>query len=79
MFGLGATELIIILVLVLVLFGAGKIPQVMEDLGKGMNSFKKAVKEAEKTDDAPVAAAKKPAKKAVAKKPAAKAKVKKRA
>ncbi len=43
MFGLGATELFIILVLVLIVFGAGKLPQVGEALGKGLNSFKKGV------------------------------------
>ncbi|MBF0195401.1 MAG: twin-arginine translocase TatA/TatE family subunit, partial [Magnetococcales bacterium] len=36
MFGLGATELIIILVIVLVIFGAGKLPKVMKDMGKGV-------------------------------------------
>ena len=44
---LGATELIIILVLVLVLFGAGKLPNVMRDLGKGIGSFKKGVSESD--------------------------------
>ncbi len=75
MFGLGATELIIILVLVLVLFGAGKIPQVMEDLGKGVKSFKNAVDDAE-ADDKPAvkSAGKAVVKKAPAKKAAAKAK-----
>ena len=40
MFGLGTTELIIILVLVLIIFGAGKLPQVAGSLGKGLRSFK---------------------------------------
>jgi sec-independent protein translocase protein TatA len=40
MFGLGATELIIILVLVLIIFGAGKLPQVAGSLGKGLRNFK---------------------------------------
>lgn len=40
MFGLGITELLIIGVLILVLFGAGKLPKVMEDLGKGISAFK---------------------------------------
>jgi sec-independent protein translocase protein TatA len=40
MFGLGTTELIIILVLVLIIFGAGKLPQVVGSLGKGLRNFK---------------------------------------
>ena len=45
MFGLGSTELIIILVLVLIIFGAGKLPQVGGALGKGMRNFKDGIKE----------------------------------
>lgn len=44
MFGLGTSELMIILVLVLIIFGAGKLPQVGAALGKGLSSFKKEVK-----------------------------------
>lgn len=40
MFGLGTTEMIIILVLVLIVFGAGKLPQVASSLGKGVRNFK---------------------------------------
>jgi sec-independent protein translocase protein TatA len=40
MFGLGTTELIIILVLVMIVFGAGKLPQVASSLGKGVRNFK---------------------------------------
>ena len=40
MFGLGTTELIIILVLVMIVFGAGKLPQVAKSLGKGVRDFK---------------------------------------
>ena len=40
MFGLGTQELLIILVLVLILFGAGKLPQVGSALGKGIRNFK---------------------------------------
>ena len=40
MFGLGTTEMIIILVLVLIIFGAGKLPQVAGALGKGIRNFK---------------------------------------
>ncbi len=45
MFGLGTTELIVILVLVLIIFGAGKLPQVGGALGKGLRNFKDGVKE----------------------------------
>ncbi len=57
MFGLGATELIIILVIVLVIFGAGKLPKVMKDLGKGARSFKEALNEPEPPAEPPVATA----------------------
>jgi len=53
MFGLGTTELIIILVLVMIIFGAGKLPQVGGALGKGLRNFKDGVKEGneEKKDE----------------------------
>jgi len=47
MFGLGTQELFIILVLVMIVFGAGKIPQVGDALGKGLRNFKKGVKDDE--------------------------------
>jgi sec-independent protein translocase protein TatA len=39
---LGATEIILIALVVLVLFGAKKIPEFMQGLGKGLREFKKA-------------------------------------
>lgn len=45
MFGLGTTELIIILVLVVVLFGAKRLPEIGAGLGKGIQNFKKSVKD----------------------------------
>lgn len=45
MFGLGTPELIIVLVLVLVLFGGAKLPQMMKGLGEGMREFKKATRD----------------------------------
>jgi sec-independent protein translocase protein TatA len=47
MFGLGTQELMIILVLMLVIFGAGKLPQVGSALGKGIRNFKKGMNDAE--------------------------------
>jgi len=45
MFGIGMPELLVILVIILVIFGAGKLPQIGEGLGKGIRNFKKATKE----------------------------------
>ena len=48
MFGsLGFTELILILMIVLIIFGSGKLPQLGEGLGKAIKGFKKSVHEAE--------------------------------
>ena len=44
LFGLGATEMIIVLVIVLLLFGGKKIPELMKGLGKGVKEFKDASK-----------------------------------
>lgn len=43
--GMSISHLIVILVIILVLFGAGKLPQVMSDLGKGMKAFKNSLKD----------------------------------
>ncbi len=48
MFGLGTGELFLILVIVLVIFGAGKLPEIGGALGRGIRSFKKEV-----TNDSP--------------------------
>ena len=42
--GLSLTHLLIVLVVVLILFGAGKLPQVMKDLGKGIKNFRDELK-----------------------------------
>jgi len=57
MFGLGTQEILIIALVVLLLFGGKKIPELMKGLGKGVKSFKEGMKEIEdpadekKTDD----------------------------
>ncbi|WP_316355088.1 twin-arginine translocase TatA/TatE family subunit [Candidatus Trichorickettsia mobilis] len=38
--GMSLSHLLIILLIILVLFGAGKLPQVMSDLGRGLKAFK---------------------------------------
>ena len=53
MFGIGATELIIILVIVLILFGAGRLPQIGEGLGKAIRGFKRGLSESEEIDVTP--------------------------
>ena len=53
MFGLGIGELVIILVIVLIIFGAGKLPEIGEGLGRGIRSFRKAVKTPDEIDVTP--------------------------
>jgi len=49
----GPTELIIILILVLVLFGAKRIPEIAQGLGKGIREFKKSMSEIKDEIDKP--------------------------
>ena len=44
-------QLLIVLVIVLLLFGRGKIPQLMGDMARGIKSFKRGMSEEEKKDD----------------------------
>jgi sec-independent protein translocase protein TatA len=51
MFGLGVTELIIILVIVVVLFGASKLPQIGSGIGEAIQNFKKSISEPPEIDE----------------------------
>jgi len=51
MFGLGPTEVIIILVIVLLLFGGSKIPELMRGLGQGIREFKRGASDLDDDDD----------------------------
>jgi sec-independent protein translocase protein TatA len=53
MFGLGFPELVVILIIILLVFGAGKLPEIGGAIGKGIKSFKKATHEPEEKDVAP--------------------------
>lgn len=45
MFGIGMTELLVVLVIVVILFGPGKLPDFGSGIGKAIREFKKGVKE----------------------------------
>ncbi|MBI5643686.1 MAG: twin-arginine translocase TatA/TatE family subunit [Deltaproteobacteria bacterium] len=47
MFGIGTTELILILVIVLIIFGVGKLPDIGSGMGKAIKNFKKATNDSE--------------------------------
>ena len=48
---MGPFQLLLILVMILLLFGAGKLPKVMSQLGAGLKSFKSAMKDDSNTED----------------------------
>ena len=50
MFGLGYQELLLILVIVLILFGAQRLPDLARSLGSSVKEFKKGITEASKDD-----------------------------
>ena len=52
-FGLGTGEIILIVLVFLLLFGAKRIPELMKSMGKGVKSFKEGMKEVEKEINTP--------------------------
>lgn len=53
MFGIGMPELLVILVIILIIFGAGKLPEIGSALGRGIKNFKKATREPNEIDITP--------------------------
>jgi len=53
MFGMGIGELVVVLVVVLLVFGPGRLPEMMGSLGKGMQEFKKGLREPPEIDVPP--------------------------
>ena len=50
MFGLGSQELLVILVIVLIMFGANRLPQIARSLGSSLKEFKKGINEGQAED-----------------------------
>ena len=55
MFGIGMPEMLVILVIIFIVFGAGKLPEIGTALGKGIQSFKKATHPQNEIDTSPAA------------------------
>ena len=53
MFDLGPQELLVILLIVLVLFGGSKLPEIARSLGRSMNEFKKGLQDGGDSEDKP--------------------------
>ncbi|MDI9569423.1 MAG: twin-arginine translocase TatA/TatE family subunit [Pseudomonadota bacterium] len=53
MFGIGMQELVVILIIVLIIFGAGKLPEIGGAIGKGIKNFKRSIRESDEIDAAP--------------------------
>ena len=52
MFGIGMPELLIILVIILIIFGAGKLPEIGGAIGKGIKNFKKSFQDNDEVETA---------------------------
>jgi len=63
MFGLGTQELVVILIIIVVLFGATRLPQIGSGIGQAIKNFKKSVKEGDEIDVTPDKESSKQAKK----------------
>ena len=53
MFGMGFGELLVVLVIILVVFGPGRLPEMMGSLGKGVQAFKRGLREPPEIDVTP--------------------------
>ena len=53
MFGIGMPELLVLLLIILIIFGAGKLPEIGAGLGKAIRGFKKGVSEPDEIDVTP--------------------------
>ena len=49
--GISIWQIVLVLIIIVILFGAGKIPRVMGDIAKGIKSFKAGMKEGEEIDE----------------------------
>ena len=55
MFGIGMPEMLVILVIIFIVFGAGKLPEIGGAIGRSIRNFKKATREPDEIDVTPAA------------------------